>query len=189
MSQIVNSDEQYVVVQIPKTEETLSFKELIQSIRRKGKRTILLHEIALAILTGSCEKDCNPDFDRAGAVFSGSQTGVPIQKNVLALETQTEYFKFSQATPNTVPKKDIPDTLETSLDSSLPSRTEKNTKNIGRTFKERFESSMAKRKSSNALDEVRKKQKTETAPVVRYVFTFIFILRLLSNILNIIGTT
>lgn len=63
-----------------------TFYEAVASLESLGKRTITLQEIALAILNRSCEKDCNPNFNRI-ANIKPKETKLENLK-LLAKETQ-----------------------------------------------------------------------------------------------------
>lgn len=90
--------------------------EVTDSFIKMGKRGIPLQEIALAIITCSCEKDCNPSFDRKGTVLAmktqtHSQTNV---KNILAEATESQQL-FRAVTQDIKMETVIPQSLEMDL--------------------------------------------------------------------------
>ncbi|ERL87071.1 hypothetical protein D910_04472 [Dendroctonus ponderosae] len=85
-----------------------SFQVLVKSMAKQKKRMIPVNEIALAIVSCSCDVNCNPSFNKAAQVFA-----VPDDKtqlgNVLVGETQTQpAFSKSLAVET---EKAIPESL------------------------------------------------------------------------------
>ncbi|KAJ8920805.1 hypothetical protein NQ315_004946 [Exocentrus adspersus] len=89
-------------------------KQLIQDFLKRGKRTIPVQEIAMSILHCSCEKDCNPNFNRVKQVFPASKPKEPTQNNALAADSESQYFSFK--TEAREGPSVIPDTFEKRLD-------------------------------------------------------------------------
>lgn len=147
-------------------EETHSFNELIKEISRTENRTIHLHEIALAILTGSCEKYCNPSFEGSGAVFNPNDFNLHPQHVMAASKTRKESCGEKQSEdecPNVV----IPDSFELSLEQDNP-----NTSNNEETsIEQKVEIISAKRKNLfEPLGDMTKKPKVDTnMTYIRYV--------------------
>lgn len=150
------------MVQVPKQEMTTSYQELIDKVCQQGKRTIYLQEIAMAILIGSCEENCNQNFDRARKVFSHA-IKLPTQNHVLALETETDYFSMESCKPTQCPYF-IPDTLEApqfpnpsvGKDQLVANETEK------KSFEEKIERTSLKRIAESESGSTPKKTKLST---------------------------
>lgn len=66
-----------------------SFRELVKSMAKQKKRMIPINEIALAIVSCSCNVNCNPSFDKAAEVFAAPPHKTQLG-NVLVGETQTQ---------------------------------------------------------------------------------------------------
>lgn len=49
--------------------QNTDYNVIIEHIKKQGKRPIPLQEIAIAIISCSCEKDCNPNFDKLGTLI------------------------------------------------------------------------------------------------------------------------
>ncbi|CAH0556920.1 unnamed protein product [Brassicogethes aeneus] len=66
---------QIIYIQMP-DENTFepSLQEVIDYMKSQNRRLIPLPEIALAIVQCSCEKDCNPGFNRVDNVFNNQET-------------------------------------------------------------------------------------------------------------------
>lgn len=78
-----------------------------------------MQEIALAVISGSCETNCNPNFDRISAVFAKSAPCLPA--DILVTNTQTDVMALAASAQNETLKV-IPATFEPHLDD-LPTET------------------------------------------------------------------
>ncbi|KAG5898744.1 hypothetical protein JTB14_020938 [Gonioctena quinquepunctata] len=129
LEDIINSPKEFLLIQTPDQEEDESFNEIIKHFSKKGKRTIPLQEIAMAIVYGSCEKDCNPSFNRAGEVFPTTRAREPTQNNALVQNTESECFSMDICKrEDDENKMVIPDTFDPSINvvkverRSIPAR-------------------------------------------------------------------
>ncbi|VEN57567.1 unnamed protein product [Callosobruchus maculatus] len=66
---VKKSPKDIIVIQPLEKTQNSSFEELTRIVLAKGHRLIPQQEIALAVVSGNLEKDCNPEFDRASEVF------------------------------------------------------------------------------------------------------------------------
>lgn len=164
LASVLNSTNEFVIIKDPKQDDTLSFKELIKAAQMNGKRTIYLHEIVMAILTGSCEKDCNPNYDRAGAVFTHGQI-LPTQNNILVENTPSEYFSAEVCEVHSFV---VPDTVEIEVSSIAKEKQLIRSLELDHGETEEVENRGTKRKFTK-VKYTNKKQRTETNPFERYV--------------------
>ncbi|CAH1953575.1 unnamed protein product [Acanthoscelides obtectus] len=105
LQDIEKSPKQIIVVQPLEKTQNSSFQELVELVSKRGQRLIPQQEIALAVVSGNCEKDCNPEFDRASEVFCNVSKCAPSQSTVLAQNTEDQ--AYSQDLCNV--KKEKPD--------------------------------------------------------------------------------
>lgn len=86
-----------------------SLKDIYDHIKKLGERTISLQEIPKAILLCSCEKDCNPKFNRLLNVFMDQNSNSDSAVFPLASETQESVLE-----QNILPKIEqiIPQSLD-----------------------------------------------------------------------------
>ncbi|XP_072378884.1 uncharacterized protein [Diabrotica undecimpunctata] len=87
---IAASSKEFLVMQSRKDVDDKSYKDIIKLLSKQNKRTIPIQEIAMAIIRGSCEKDCNPEFNRVQEVFARTTNKEPSQHKLLAKNTQTQ---------------------------------------------------------------------------------------------------
>lgn len=84
---------EYIVVQTSNINDSIKQnKELADFINHytsAGNRTVPLQEIALAIINCSCEKDCNPKFNRKAYVFKTSTQKDNRSQVFLAMATES----------------------------------------------------------------------------------------------------
>ncbi|KAK5642578.1 hypothetical protein RI129_008745 [Pyrocoelia pectoralis] len=84
---------EYIVMQTNNINDSIKqnkeLEDFINHYTSAGNRTVPLQEIALAVINCSCEKDCNPKFNRKAYVFKTS-TQKDIRSQVfLAMPTQS----------------------------------------------------------------------------------------------------
>lgn len=87
---MLNSPKQYIIIHdgVLEINDTESYNEVMSFVNETKTRLIPLQEIALTIIHCSCEKHCNPKFDRQKNLL---QSKIPsISRKVLALETQSQ---------------------------------------------------------------------------------------------------
>ncbi|CAH1176118.1 unnamed protein product [Phaedon cochleariae] len=115
---IAKSPKEFLVIQTPEKSEAedSSMNEIIKLLSKQGKRTIPLQEIAMAIVHASCEKDCNPKFNRAVEVFQTTRPREPTQNNALVPNTESEQFDLDICKRAVDVKGVIPDTFEGNWD-------------------------------------------------------------------------
>lgn len=100
------SPSKYIVMQgvdmsiVPKNKDSL--EDFIKYYQSKGKRIIPLHEIAMAVVKISCEKDCNPDFDRTGTLVTDESQ--KFANKTLVPETQSMTFTARPSTQAIIPE-------------------------------------------------------------------------------------
>ncbi|GJQ70904.1 putative second BRCT domain on Nijmegen syndrome breakage protein [Trypoxylus dichotomus] len=80
-----------------------SFVKMTNHLRSIGKRSIPFQEIAMAVVVATCEKDCNPDFDRAGTLIKEKEQ-IIFTNDILAPETQTQRYGIDQNPSIVVPE-------------------------------------------------------------------------------------
>lgn len=91
VSTIKTSDEEYLIMNdVDSLEENSDMKSLLDYVRSKGQRPIPLQEIAMAIISCSCEKDCNPKFNRAAVLVENKENQNLTCGDALVLNTQTQ---------------------------------------------------------------------------------------------------
>lgn len=100
---------QHLLISDGKIPNDNNLKNIISHLKDEGKRLIPLQEIAVAIVMCSCEKDCNPDFNKTVELVG--QKIQCISQNVLAPATQT------QNTAVLEPSK--PDVISASFDTDF----------------------------------------------------------------------
>lgn len=146
----------FLIVQVPHQEDESSFTDLVQHLKNAGKRTIPLQEIALAILTCSTEKCCNPNFKIVEEVFVTGPSRFPTQ-NPLAPDTQSEFFTIPEhikgKTDNS--KFIIPDTFDNQMDIKVEKDESQSKADITSTTnnKDNKIGQSAKRVTNDARDE------------------------------------
>lgn len=86
---------------------------MISYLHNIRKRSIPFQEIAMAIVSASCEKDCNPDFDRAGMLIKGREEIIFTSK-FLAPGTQTQDYESEQK-----PSLIIPETVKQPISTPI----------------------------------------------------------------------
>jgi hypothetical protein len=113
LSQVTKSKNSYLFIQEDLNNVPPLLKDIYDYLTKLGERTIPIQEIAMAIVLCSCEKDCNPKFNRVHNVFMKQWT-----------ESHTEAFHLAQETPSDVesqsyvePKKEV--IIPGSLDADL----------------------------------------------------------------------
>lgn len=86
-----SNNPQYLLIQddVKNSQENDSFMKMIDYLHSIRKRSIPFQEIAMAVVVGSCEKDCNPDFDRTGTLIQQREQ-IIFTNDILAPETQTQ---------------------------------------------------------------------------------------------------
>ncbi|XP_031347312.1 nibrin isoform X2 [Photinus pyralis] len=94
VEKIANEDSKdYIVMQTSNINDNIkqnpSLADFLHHYTKLGNRTIPLQEIALAIINCSCEKDCNPKFNRKACVFKASTQQVARSEACLAMPTQS----------------------------------------------------------------------------------------------------
>lgn len=111
------TNEELLLMQCNDSTENENLCKILKQNSKFGKRTIPLQEIAMSIILCSCEKDCNPNFNREVEVF-GRKTQVEVFKNTpIAFETQSQ-----DSTPSQLIVKQeliIPETLESEIDAPI----------------------------------------------------------------------
>lgn len=92
--EVIDCLDKYIIIQpmSSNTEEATTLNVFINEYRRTERRTIPMQEIALAILHCSCEKDCNPNFNKKSHLFSYSTQKVPHidTQDILAQSTPSQ---------------------------------------------------------------------------------------------------
>ncbi|RZC34047.1 nibrin, partial [Asbolus verrucosus] len=89
--QVSNIKNNYLFVETDEVKQKpQSLKDMHQHLIKLGQRTIPIQEIALAVLTCSCEKNCNPNFNRIENVFMMRETDSHSEVFPLVSETQTQ---------------------------------------------------------------------------------------------------
>nr|CAH7758684.1 unnamed protein product [Callosobruchus chinensis] len=89
---IKKSPKEIIVIQPSEKAQNSSFDELTGLVAAKGHRLIPQQEIALAVVSGNLEKDCNPEFDRASEVFCNVSRRAPSQSTVVAQNTESQTY-------------------------------------------------------------------------------------------------
>lgn len=94
VEKIANEDSKdYILMQSSNINDNIKQNPLLADFlhhyTKLGNRTIPLQEIALAIINCSCEKDCNPKFNRKACVFKTSTQQVARSEAFLAMPTQS----------------------------------------------------------------------------------------------------
>lgn len=93
IEEIESTKKELVLVSGPEGEKPLqnsSITLLLEHLSKHKKRVVPLIEISLAILQCSCEKHCNPNFDRAEKVFASKENN---DSDIVPLPpTQTEFM-------------------------------------------------------------------------------------------------
>ncbi|XP_050509460.1 nibrin [Diabrotica virgifera virgifera] len=87
---IAASSKEFLVMQSRKDVDDKAYKDIIKLLSKQNRRTIPIQEIAMAIIHGSCEKDCNAEFNRVQQVFARTTNKEPTQHVLLAKNTQTQ---------------------------------------------------------------------------------------------------
>lgn len=105
-----------------------TYDEIVKHFSKQSMRTIPFQEIAMAIIHGSCSKDCNPLFNRASEVFHTKNAGLPTQNVPLVENTQTQTEKSHSL--NECKPKIIHQTVPESLDNEVPPIKKRKPKNI-----------------------------------------------------------
>ncbi|XP_057665360.1 nibrin [Diorhabda carinulata] len=100
--------EKHLVMQSYKDVDDKNYKEIMKHVLKQNKRTIPIQEIAMAIIHGSCEKDCNPSFNRVIEVFNAPNQIETTQNNLLVHNTQTQDFGIETSTA----QKSIQETVD-----------------------------------------------------------------------------
>ncbi|XP_074025637.1 nbs [Leptinotarsa decemlineata] len=117
LADILNSQKDFIIIQTPNQEEDTHFNKIIKNFIKKGQRTIPLQEIAMAIVHGSCDKDCNPNFNRAEEVFPTSRAIEPTQNNALVPNTESECFSEGICKIEGETRMIIPDTFDPTMEA------------------------------------------------------------------------
>lgn len=91
MNDLTNNEKEYLIVQATESKLDASLLEIIDYNKTLGKRTIAVQEIALAILSCSCNKDCNPYIDLKGDMILTKIETQQSENIVLALETESQH--------------------------------------------------------------------------------------------------
>lgn len=123
LSELLNSPNDYLIIKDPNQQESLSFNNLLKGITNKGKRAIHVNEIARAIIIGSCEKECNANFNKAETVFIRSTASLPSHTQALAENTETEMLGAVTLRRNEFIDM-VPDSLEISSVQEIPARND-----------------------------------------------------------------
>ncbi|XP_018333857.1 nibrin [Agrilus planipennis] len=100
---IDNPEKEYLIVQntdSPTKIQSQELIDLIEHLKQTGKRLIPFTELALAIVNCSCEKDCNPNFDRNAALLKATSSQLAAPCKILVTETQTQQEEHSKNTQN-----------------------------------------------------------------------------------------
>ncbi|XP_066139619.1 nibrin isoform X1 [Euwallacea fornicatus] len=84
-----HSEEEHIFITTNNEETNPSFDVIIKNLAKQKKRLIPLKEIALALAYCSCEKNCNPKFNRMAEVFGANISKRPTLR-MLAPETQSQ---------------------------------------------------------------------------------------------------
>ncbi|XP_044268561.1 nibrin [Tribolium madens] len=140
ITQVTKSKNTYLFIFSDEPKNTPeSLKQIHEYLTKIGERTIPLQEIPKAIMLSSCEKDCNPKFNRVHSVF--------VEKE---LNSESEILPLVQETPtddvlpqNFEPKQElvIPGSLDSDLYllASLQQPLQKQVNRTLSTFKRRVE--------------------------------------------------
>ncbi|XP_066247418.1 nibrin [Euwallacea similis] len=81
--------EEHIFITTNNEETNPSFDVITKNLAKQNKRLIPLKEIALALAFCSCEKNCNPNFNRMAEVFGSNIVKRPTLR-MLAPETQSQ---------------------------------------------------------------------------------------------------
>ncbi|KAI4471197.1 nibrin-related [Holotrichia oblita] len=98
-----SSNPQYLLIQDGTENSDNTFTDMISHLHSLGKRSIPFQEIAMAVVLASCEKDCNPDFDRTGTLLKEKEQ-IIFTSDILAPETQTQDYKAEDLSSIIVPE-------------------------------------------------------------------------------------
>lgn len=119
MEDIKKSPKEFLVIQTTDKVNDPDLNEVIETFSKQGKRTIPLQEIATSIVVCSCERDCNPSFNRIAQVFPSSKPAEPTQNNALAADTESQLFTIKEfKNEETGGVSVVPDTFEDKLAES-----------------------------------------------------------------------
>ncbi|KAJ8954433.1 hypothetical protein NQ318_011109 [Aromia moschata] len=158
----------------PDSTDDSNLNDVVKHFSNQGKRTIPLQEIAMSIVLCSCEKDCNPSFNRVEQVFPMTQPIEPTQSNALVPGSQSQYFsvkKYKEEDDDDV-QIVIPDTIEAELvsfkkeskpstsKSSLGKPFERSTvdrQDLKRLNKEKLEENPSKKTQINQINTAHKR--------------------------------
>lgn len=89
---IRKTDKQYILLQFD-AGTSKAYDDILECGKEMGRRIIPLQEIAMAVVSCSCERDCNPLFDRTGTLLA--KKDVPVHTpHVLAAGSETQQSQF-----------------------------------------------------------------------------------------------
>ncbi|XP_076271331.1 nibrin isoform X2 [Rhynchophorus ferrugineus] len=86
-TEMSTSSKEYLIIKADDASD--SFNNIIKKYEDENKRAIPLNEIALAITNCSCQKFCNPSFNKAKEIFA-KETEKFQNEDVLVKDTQTQ---------------------------------------------------------------------------------------------------
>ncbi|KAL1491442.1 hypothetical protein ABEB36_012040 [Hypothenemus hampei] len=84
------SNNNLLLIKTDNEQENPVFQSVANQLKKFKKRPIPLKEIALAVITCSCEVNCNATYNKALKVFTAGTEKIKSQK-ILAMETQTQH--------------------------------------------------------------------------------------------------
>ncbi|CAG9859255.1 unnamed protein product [Phyllotreta striolata] len=115
LKDILKSGEQLIVMHTKEQERHDAYVDIIRYVNERNERLIPFTEVALAIIRGCCEKDCNPSFNRMVEVFNTSSIKPDIGNKQLVQNTQSQFphqplssTTDNQTIPDTMPFEDLP---------------------------------------------------------------------------------
>ncbi|XP_018580244.1 nibrin [Anoplophora glabripennis] len=121
LEDIEKSPKEFLIIESGDMTNDPSLNEVIKRFSKQGKRTIPLQEIAISITLCSCERDCNPNFNRVEEVFPLCRPTEPTQSKALAANTESEHFTMRELKAEEKEEPvTVPDTFEPKADESEP---------------------------------------------------------------------
>lgn len=116
LEDILNSPKEILIIQSADPIEDPTLNELIDIMKKKGKRPVPQQELALAVVLGSCEKHCNPNYNKTAEIFKVDYQKSQTQQSLVSCTQSEDLCRVTDW-----PKEEvvIPDTFENSLPSQV----------------------------------------------------------------------